>query len=113
MDGRVPEMAEQLLMIERELRLLGLWTVLPPSADALASQEPFCVDTLTFEQWLQWIFLPRMKVILENDHPLPAASGIAVMAQVVYRDRHSEMAGLLGALEDFDQLISAGGQASE
>ncbi|WP_258876037.1 YqcC family protein, partial [Pseudomonas aeruginosa] len=29
--------------------------------EALASPEPFCVDTLALEQWLQWIFLPRMK----------------------------------------------------
>lgn len=66
MDGRFPQVAEQLLLIERELRVLGWWSESPPSAQALASREPFCVDTLEFQQWLQWIFLPRMKVILEQ-----------------------------------------------
>ncbi|MCF5282706.1 pseudouridine synthase, partial [Pseudomonas syringae] len=53
MDGRLPEVAEQLLLIERELRVLGWWDTTPPSEQALASQEPFSVDTLEFAQWLQ------------------------------------------------------------
>ncbi|OYW90485.1 MAG: pseudouridine synthase, partial [Pseudomonadales bacterium 32-61-5] len=53
MDSRVPELAEQLLLIERELRVLGVWEALSPDPQALASREPFCVDTLSFEQWLQ------------------------------------------------------------
>ena len=64
MDSRLPAVAQQLLLIERELRTLDMWSVEPPVPEALASVEPFCVDTLRFEQWLQWIFLPRMKAIV-------------------------------------------------
>jgi len=71
MDARLSDVAQQLLLIERELRVLGLWASAPPSPVALASAEPFCVDTLEFEEWLQWIFLPRMKAILEDNQPLP------------------------------------------
>ena len=49
MDDRVPALADQLLLIERELRVLGVWASSPPAPEALASQEPFCVDTLSFE----------------------------------------------------------------
>lgn len=105
MDPRCVDLADQLLLIERELRTLGWWSETPPSAEALASQTPFCVDTLAFEQWLQWIFLPRMKVIIENDLELPHASGIRVMAEEVYRERLAEAGGLLAALGAFDQLI--------
>lgn len=108
MDSRAPELAEQLLLIERELRALGAWEALPPDPQALASREPFCVDTLTFEQWLQWIFLPRMKAILETGAALPAASGILAMAEMVYRDTPTQVAGLLAALKRFDLLISRG-----
>lgn len=108
MDSRVPELAEQLLVIERELRVCGLWASSPPDAQAFASQEPFCVDTLSFEQWLQWIFLPRMKDILERDDLLPTVSGILAMAEMVYQRRPLEMAGLLRALKAFDELISRG-----
>lgn len=108
MDRRVGALADQLLLIERELRVRDLWTSIPPDPQALASQEPFCVDTLSFEQWLQWIFLPRMKTILERDEALPTVSGILTMAEVVYQGRPESMAGLLQALETFDVLISRG-----
>lgn len=105
MDSRTLEVADQLLLIERELRLLGYWALEAPSAEALASQAPFCVDTLAFEEWLQWVFLPRMKAILENDLELPQASGIRAMAEEAYRERSGEVAALLEALGAFDRLI--------
>ncbi len=105
MDARIGSIADQLLLIERELRLLGLWPSVPPAADALASPEPFCVDTLRLEEWLQWIFLPRMKLILEQGQPLPKVSGIKEMAEEVYRQQPLEVAALIGALADFDRLI--------
>lgn len=108
MDARVPMLAEQLLLVERELRVLGLWAQLPPSNEALSSRQPFCVDTLAFEEWLQWIFLPRMKLILESGGDLPAASGIRPMAEVIYRERLTKIARLLKSLGEIDRLISGG-----
>ncbi|MGH8353904.1 MAG: YqcC family protein [Pseudomonas sp.] len=105
MDARLPALAEQLLLIERELRLLGLWAESAPSAEALGSRQPFCIDTLAFEEWLQWIFLPRMKSILESGSELPGASGIRPMAEVAYRERAVQSRALLEALGEFDRLI--------
>ena len=105
MDVRFPAIAEQLLLIERELRVQGWWDEVSPGAEALSSVEPFSVDTLDFHQWLQWIFLTRMKLILEQDLPLPNASGILEMAEMVYADRPLESLGLRTALKNFDQLI--------
>ena len=105
MDSRLSALADQLLLIERELRLLGLWAVESPSAEALASQQPFCIDTLDFEAWLQWIFLPRMKLLLEAGGILPATSGIAPMAEERFRSEVREARGLLVALREFDRLI--------
>ncbi|MCO7570868.1 MULTISPECIES: YqcC family protein [Pseudomonas chlororaphis group] len=109
MDVRFPKIAEQLLLIERELRVQGLWDEVAPSAEALASTQPFAVDTLDFEQWLQWIFLPRMKVILEQDLPLPNASGIQEMADMVFSTRPMQGRDLQlrMLLKEFDQLIAA------
>lgn len=108
MDKRFPQIADQLLLIERELRALGMWKEVPPSDEALSSREPFCVDTLDFDQWLQWIFLPRMKAILERDLPLPSASGILAMAEMSWQDRPQASQGLRAALQQFDELISQG-----
>src|SRR3546814_13147240 len=106
METRFPKIADQLLLSERELRVQGWWSSVSPSAEALASVEPFAVDTLDFEQWLQWIFLPRMKAILENDLPLPNASGILAMAEMVYAQRPGQGIELQRLLAQFDQLIS-------
>lgn len=105
MDYRTSALADQLLLIERELRVQGFWAASPPEARLLASQEPFCVDILAFEEWLQWIFLPRMKLILERDEALPTVSGILAMAEMVYQGRLGQMSGLLKALRAFDELI--------
>ncbi|UVE17026.1 YqcC family protein [Pseudomonas sp. LS44] len=106
MDSRVSAVAEQLLLIERELRVQGWWSLESPAEAALASQEPFCVDTLEFEEWLQWIFLPRMKIILESGGPLPEVSGIRHMADVVYREQPLKAKTLLSLLDGFDRLIT-------
>lgn len=111
MDNRLPAIADELLLIERALRQAGEWAQTPPSAEALASVEPFCVDTLGFEQWLQWIFLPRMKVILEQGLALPNASGILAMAEMVYMHRPGEGGELMASLRRFDSLISGRPQA--
>ncbi|MBU3058257.1 YqcC family protein [Pseudomonas indica] len=106
-DAHLSALADQLLLIERELRLLGWWADSEPSAEALASPEPFCVDTLTFEQWLQWVFLPRMKVLIEGGYELPTVSGIRPMAEVVYRECPVETRALMQALGEFDRLIKS------
>ena len=106
MDARASALAEHLLLIERELRLLGWWQDEAPSAEALSSPEPFCVDTLTFEQWLQWIFLPRMKVLLESGAALPSVSGIQAMGEMVYRQQPGIARRLLELLGEFDRLLT-------
>ncbi len=72
------EIAEVLIDIEAQLRQLGLWQRIPPSTEALASTEPFCVDTLTLPQWLQFVFIPTIYRMLEAGEPLPERCGIAL-----------------------------------
>jgi len=105
MDARASALAEHLLLIECELRAQGWWQEEAPSAEALASPEPFCVDTLAFEQWLQWIFLPRMKVLLETGAALPSVSGIQAMAEMVYQ-QPGVARRLLELLGEFDRLLT-------
>jgi uncharacterized protein YqcC (DUF446 family) len=101
--GRV---ADCLLCIEMELRQLGVWERERPPADAFTSSEPFCLDTLAFTQWIQFVFLERMKLIIENGHPLPLVSGIAPMAEEYFRGRPESGQRLIRELEAVDQLLS-------
>ena len=105
MDNRVLLLADHLLLIERELHVLGWWSEQMPPTDHLSSQQPFCVDTLAFEQWLQWIFLPRMKDIIEQGEQLPRVSGVREMGEMVYGERSEQANRLLGLLGAFDRLI--------
>jgi len=95
-----------LLELEAEMRALDWWEQTKPSARMLASQQPFCVDQLDFKQWLQWIFLPRMKDIVETSQPLPARSGIYEYAEECLRHHGSRSAHLLALLKRFDELVT-------
>ncbi len=91
--------------LEEELRQLGWWQQQAPSAEALQSQQPFCVDTLEFAQWLQWLFIPRMQKILVAGHAVPSKCAISEMAEVVYREQPIQVANLLSCLKNIDAAI--------
>ena len=98
--------AELLIDIEAELRILGLWDKEPPPPEALASQEPFSIDTLTLPQWLQFIFLPTLYRMLEERRALPGVCGIAPMAQEYFRGMGLASAALEEALRNMDETLS-------
>ena len=103
---KVSELADSLLRVEAEMRRSGLWSDIAPSEEALASSQPFCIDTLVFTEWLQFIFLTRMKALVESNAPLPAVSGIAPMAEEHFRVRTESVGRLIQELTVIDGLLS-------
>lgn len=97
--------AEVLIDIEAQLRQLQLWAQVTPTEEALASTQPFCFDTLTLPQWLQFVFLPRMHELVATDAPLPQGCGILPMAQEYFRDSRLPLRDLLLALDRVDRLL--------
>ncbi|GAA5316084.1 MAG: YqcC family protein [Candidatus Pelagadaptatus aseana] len=95
-----------LAKLEQELRQLQLWQQQRPSDTALASTQPFCVDTLTLPQWLQFIFLERMQMLVKNQQPLPNQCGIAPIAEEYLKGAGINGAALIKTLEDIDQILS-------
>ena len=98
--------AEVLIDIEAQLRQHGLWDKVVPTREALASDQPFCVDTLTLPQWLQFIFLPAIYTMMEEGQPLPARSGITPMAEEYFRSTGLGVGKLLASLVQMDELLS-------
>jgi uncharacterized protein YqcC (DUF446 family) len=98
--------AELLIDIEAQLRQLGLWEREPPPPQALASDQPFSVDTLTLPQWLQFIFLPTLYRLLAEGQPLPGRCGIAPMAQEYFRGLALASATLERTLLKMDRMLS-------
>ncbi len=97
------EIASLLIDIEAELRRLQLWDSEAPSAAALASTEPFCVDTLSFTQWLQFIFLPRMHALIAAAQLPPGRCEIKPLAEQYFSDSRLDVLALLRAIDALDQ----------
>ncbi len=98
--------AEILMDIEKELRELRLWEFESPSQEALASTEPFAIDTLNFPQWLQFIFIPRLHAMAEQRIPLPNVSGVKPMAEEYFLVLNLNSLPLVQHLERIDKLLS-------
>jgi uncharacterized protein YqcC (DUF446 family) len=101
------ELSLLLQTLESELRGQGRWNDHPPSPVALHSTEPFAVDTLDFDQWLQWILLPKMNQLLLRQLPLPSTCAIQPMAEEVYRD-DAGGARITQILGEIDALLTDG-----
>ncbi|MEZ5530222.1 MAG: YqcC family protein [Porticoccaceae bacterium] len=100
------ELATVLFALEGQLRAMALWSEQVPDPVALASTQPFAVDTLAFEAWLQFIFLPRMRQLLDSGSRLPEACAIAPMAEEYFRLQGREAETLITLLAEIDCLLS-------
>ena len=105
MSDRTQIMLSLLNKIEDFMRASNLWETVSPPPAAFESQQPFCVDTMVFSQWLQWIFIARFRAILEGGHPLPEACGIAVMAEEALKGMEIDLGQMLIMLREFDSLF--------
>ncbi|OPH55342.1 hypothetical protein BK412_08115 [Vibrio campbellii] len=70
------QLVDLLQQLEAQLQHHELWQQTMPSAEALQSTEPFAIDTLHPHEWLQWIFIARMRALVESNQPLPRGFSI-------------------------------------
>ena len=101
------KIASILIDVEAELRHLNCWDDIPPPDIALQSEQPFCIDTLEFYQWLQWVFIPRVRWMLDEKVDLPKNCNIAPMAEGWIKSRALIASDLIRVLRQADQLLSA------
>ena len=106
MDKLSHQLADLLLDIEAEMRCNYLWESERPSDEALSSLVPFCHDTLAFHQWLQWVFLPKMKNVLETEEEFPSSSEITPLAEYSFARLPQNTARLLELIRQFDDFIN-------
>lgn len=106
---RYVEIQSLLMDIEAELRRLQQWDAEPPPPAALASTEPFCVDTLTFAQWLQFIFLPRMRALAAAQQLPPGRCQLTPLAEEYFGGSKLDVAALIKHLDALDRLVNGEG----
>ncbi|NDL65544.1 YqcC family protein [Acerihabitans arboris] len=96
------QVRQRLFDVEQAMRALSIWQPLPPARDAFDSPEPFCIDTMRPEQWLQWILLPRMHALLDQRAALPRRFAITPY----FEEALPHATRLLGALQRLDDLLN-------
>src|SRR5438270_5427778 len=91
--------------IEAEMRSIGLWQDQPLSPEQMQFSQAFAMDTMTFSQWLQFIFLPRVREAVASGE-FPSSSSVG--AQAVHEfDGDENAARLITLLSEFDALFDA------
>ena len=91
--------------MEAELRALECWQAMPPSPEAMSSDVPFCMDAMAFSQWLQWLFIPRVRAIVEQGGALPKGANIKPYAEEALTVEKVASEKLLSLVEAFDVLM--------
>lgn len=101
-----PTLCKALDELESVLRGAGLWSGQSPSEDALASTEPFACDRLLFTEWLQFIFIPRLRRLADIEGVLPEKCAVAPMAEEYFRAKGVAGDEIVRVLLRLDILIS-------
>ncbi len=96
-----------LAQLSKALKQEHLWQLQPPSADKLLSSAPFCYDTLTFSQWLQFIFIPKMQLLITEKSVLPNKIALTPMAEEAFKDLASQSNDLLDVIAKIDKALAA------
>ena len=95
--------SDLLFELEEILKAAGLWSAVTPSQEALASQQPFACDTLALEQWLQFIFIPRMQTLLSQSPVSVPVMAIKPVAEITWGAQHLNVQTILGQLDAWSE----------
>lgn len=102
-----------LAALEAEMRARGLWAALPPSPAAMSSVMPFMYDTLRLHEWLQWVFLPRTRALMDAGGRLPGNCHIQALAEHEFAKLSEVDSGrLLELIGQVDALMNQGSNSA-
>ena len=102
---QVQQLLEQLIIALQQERL---WLSEPPPVEAFNSTEPFCIDTMNFVQWLQFVFIARMQALLDAKVNLPANASITPLAEEYFRMNGIKAPQVMEVLARLEQCLAQG-----
>ncbi len=85
--------------LELQLKANQLWQQEPIDPRLLHSQQPFCIDTLQFEQWLQFVFIVKMNELIKYKQSLPTKIALAPMAEVTWKGSYDDVQRVLLSID--------------
>jgi len=98
---------EKIAEIESEMKRIGYWQSYPLQPGQYGFCSAFAMDTMAFSQWLQFIFIPRVKNMLETGEKFPPDSQNGAQAVREF-DGDDRAQGLVALLSEFDEIIRHG-----
>jgi len=90
--------------IEAEIKRIGYWSSEPLPESTYRFQAAFAMDTMTFVQWLQFVFIPRVRDIIAQHGTFPSQSMVGVQAMREF-DGDEDASRLVSLLTEFDELF--------
>ena len=90
--------------IEAALKRMGAWQSEPLPPERYEFRQPFGMDTMAFEQWLQFVLIPRVRSIIETRGEFPPHSEVGAHAVREF-DGRPEADTLCAILIEFDRLF--------
>lgn len=100
---KVSQLSTLFEQLEAQMRTQKLWQQTPPSAEALMSQQPFAIDMLEPNEWLQWIFIARIRALMEQGSPLPQGFEIAPYFEQAWQE-HAQYRELIALIQQIDKV---------
>lgn len=80
--ARAQLLKKLLHLLEQRLQQTDHWQVMPPAPEAFNSTEPFCVDSMSLQQWLRYVFIPRLQAIIDAEAPLPDSCSVTPQVEM-------------------------------
>jgi uncharacterized protein YqcC (DUF446 family) len=100
-------LADLLMDLQIAMQNGGVWDCETPTQEALQSVEPFCIDTMAFEQWLRFVMMERFKLMLASGSELPARCHISPMAEEAFKMKPKPVVSdIVSCLNRIDQHLS-------
>ena len=94
-----------LIKLEQELVNADLWQTKMPDPKALQSSQPFHHDTLSSQEWLQFIFISRLEQMVKLQMPLPASCDITPYITESLKE-HKAVNKITSVTKQIDELLS-------
>lgn len=95
-----------IIKLEHSLRDAMLWSGSKPSNQALQSMVPFAFDSMPFEQWLQFIFIPKMSEIIRTEKMLPNSLKLLPMAEQSFGTANNHLV-VIEVIKQIDLVFSS------
>lgn len=92
--------------MQQEIERLDLWQTIPPSTDQFQSDVPFCMNTLSCIQWLQWVYIARLRTLIDANRALPNGAQVLPYAQESFKVEGVQSPVLLGLIAQLDKLLA-------